>query len=267
MTKSIFITGAASGIGKATAISFAENGWNVGLFDINQEGLKEVAEIIGHNKCMYQKLDVTNIEDWIEAEKSFSQYTGGRCDIFFNNAGIANFAGAFEDIKIQEMNKIIDVNFKGVVNGCFTMLEILRSTENSMLLNTSSVAGLITAPGISVYGATKHAVSSLTENLRIEFERYGIKVSEINPWFTETPILDAEAVTIGAKSQLDREFVNQKTKVYPVEKVVSSVWSAYDSSRIHHPVGFEAKFASFFMRHMPSLIRGLSKKLFKDSFI
>ena len=87
-----------------------------------------------------------------------------------------------------------------------------------MLLNTSSVAGLITAPGISVYGATKHAVSSLTENLRIEFERYGIKVSEINPWFTETPILDAEAVTTGAKSQLDREFVNQKTKVYPVEK-------------------------------------------------
>ena len=186
MTKSIFITGAASGIGKATAISFAENGWNVGLFDINQEGLKEVAEIIGHNKCMYQKLDVTNIEDWIEAEKSFSQYTGGRCDIFFNNAGIANFAGAFEDIKIEEMNKIIDVNFKGVVNGCFTMLEILRSTENSMLLNTSSVAGLITAPGISVYGATKHAVSSLTENLRIEFERYGIKVSEINPGLVET---------------------------------------------------------------------------------
>ena len=69
MTKSIFITGAASGIGKATAISFAKKGWNVGLFDINQDGLKEVAEIIGHNKCMYQKLDVTNIEDWIEAEK------------------------------------------------------------------------------------------------------------------------------------------------------------------------------------------------------
>ena len=83
MAKSIFITGAASGIGKATAISFAKKGWNVGLFDINQEGLKDVAEIIGHNKCMYQKLDVTNIRDWIEAERSFSQYTGGKCDIFF----------------------------------------------------------------------------------------------------------------------------------------------------------------------------------------
>ena len=51
-------------------------------------------------------------------------------DIFFNNAGIANYAGAFEDIKIEEMNKIIDVNFKGVVNGCFTMLEILKNTKN-----------------------------------------------------------------------------------------------------------------------------------------
>ena len=56
MTKSIFITGAASGIGKATAISFAKQGWHVGMFDINEEGLKEVANLIGHNKCMYQKL-------------------------------------------------------------------------------------------------------------------------------------------------------------------------------------------------------------------
>ena len=68
MKKSIFITGAASGIGKATAISFAESGWNVGLFDINEEGLKEVAQIIGHNRCMYKKLDVTSVNDWIEAE-------------------------------------------------------------------------------------------------------------------------------------------------------------------------------------------------------
>ena len=83
MAKSIFITGAASGIGKATAISFAEKGWNVGLFDINEEGLKEVANEIGHKKCMYQKLDVTSIQEWKEAEKSFSEYTSGTCNIFF----------------------------------------------------------------------------------------------------------------------------------------------------------------------------------------
>ena len=64
--KSIFITGAASGIGKATAIYFSKMGWEVGLFDINEDGLEDVAKEIGHNSCMYQKLDVTNIEDEYE---------------------------------------------------------------------------------------------------------------------------------------------------------------------------------------------------------
>jgi len=267
MVKSIFITGAASGIGKATAISFANKGWNVGLFDINEEGLEEVANLIGHNKCMYQKLDVTSIHEWKEAEKSFSEYTSGKCNIFFNNAGIANFAGAFEDVNIDEIHKIIDVNLKGVANGCLSMLRLLKNTENSLLLNTSSVAGLVPTPGIAIYGATKHAVTSLTESLRIEYERHGVRVSEINPWFTETPILDATNVSSDMKSQWEREFVNQRTKVHPVSRVVDKVWLAYQSNKIHYPIGFEANFASIFMRFIPSFIRRMSKKLFNDTFI
>ena len=85
------------------------------------------------------------------------QVVGG---YIFNNAGIANFAGAFEDIKIEEMNKIIDVNFKGVVNGCFTMLEILRSTKTACYLIQVQLRDLL-QPRYIVYGATKHAVSSL----------------------------------------------------------------------------------------------------------
>ena len=216
---------------------------------------------------MYQKLDVTVYEEWVSASKSFSDYTNGSCDLFFNNAGIANFAGAFEDIQIDEVHKIIDVNFKGVVNGCRSMLDLLKNTKNSMILNTSSVAGLVTTPGISVYGATKHAVSSLTESLRIEFERYGVRVSEINPWFTETPILDAKAVTGNMKSQLDRNTLYEKTTVYPVEKVVDTVWSAYSNNKIHNPIGFEAKFAASVTRIFPSFIRWLSKKSFKNTFI
>ena len=100
--KSIFITGAASGIGKATAVYFAKMGWEVGLFDINEDGLEDVAKEIGHNSCMYQKLDVTNIEEWNSARESFGEYTNGKCDLFFNNAGIANFTGRVEDIPIKE---------------------------------------------------------------------------------------------------------------------------------------------------------------------
>ena len=72
--------------------------------------------------CMYQKLDVTKIDEWKSAEESFSNFSGGKCDLFFNNAGIANFAGKFEDVPLEEINKIIDVNFKGVVNGCLICL-------------------------------------------------------------------------------------------------------------------------------------------------
>ena len=267
MKKSIFITGAASGIGRATAILFAKKGWNIGLFDINEEGLESVAKEIGHNICMYQKLDVTNIEEWKSAEENFSVFSGGKCDLFFNNAGIANFAGKFEDVPIEEMNKIIDVNFKGVVNGCLIMLNLLKNTNNSVLLNTCSIAGLVPAPGISVYGATKFAVRGLTESLRIEFERYNVRVSEINPWFTETPILNATKVSENMESPWDRDFVNERTKIYPVEEVANSVWYSYSNKKIHNPLGFEGKFASFFMNLCPSLIRFLSKRMFRDTFL
>jgi len=267
MNKSIFITGAASGIGKATAIFFANQGWNVGLFDINEKGLESVANEIGHNSCMYQKLDVTNIHEWKSAQESFSNFTGGTCDLFFNNAGIANYAGKFEDIPLEEMNKIIDVNFKGVVNGCLTMLDLLKKTKNSVLLNTCSIAGLVPAPGISVYGATKFAVRGLTESLSIEFDRHNVRVSEINPWFTETPILEAKKVSEDMESPWERGFVEERTKIYPVETVANAVWKAYHSKKIHHPLGFEGKIASFFMKVCPSLIRFLSKRMFKDTFL
>jgi len=266
MSKSIFITGAASGIGKATAIYFANKGWNVGLFDINEEGLKSLADEIGHNSCMYQKLDVTRIDDWKLAQECFSAYTGGTCDLFFNNAGIANFAGRFEDIPLDEMHKIIDVNFIGVVNGILTMLNLLKKTDNSVLVNTSSIAGLVPAPGISVYSATKFAVSGLTESLKIEFEKHKIKVTEINPWFTDTPILDAKQLTKDMGSPLGRDIVEERTKIHPPEKVASEVWKSYHSRKIHHPVGFEGKMAAFCMKIWPALIRFLNKRMYQKYF-
>ena len=267
LKKNIFITGAASGIGRATAILFAKKGWNVGLFDINEQGLESVAKEIGHNRCMYQKLDVTKIDEWKSAEENFSNFSGGKCDLFFNNAGIANFAGKFEDVPSEEIDKIIDVNFKGVVNGCLTMLNLLKNTKGSVLLNTCSIAGLVPAPGISVYGATKFAVRGLTESLRIEFEQYNVRVSEINPWFTDTPILEARQVSENMGSPWDKDFVNERTKIYPVEQVANAVWHSYTNKRIHNPLGFEGKFASFFMNLCPSLIRFLSRRMFKDTFL
>ena len=162
--KSIFITGAASGIGKATAIYFAKMGWEVGLFDINEDGLENVAKEIGHNSCMYQKLDVTDIEEWNSARESFEKYTNGKCDLFFNNAGIANFTGRVEDIPIKESQKIVDVNLNGVINGIYAILPLLKKTDKSVIVNTSSIGGFVLCPGEAVYYATKLAVRGLTES-------------------------------------------------------------------------------------------------------
>ena len=126
MNKNIFITGAASGIGKATAIFFAKKGWNVGLFDINEKGLVDVANEIGHNSCMYKKLDVTNLEEWTDAINAYSDYTNGTCDLFFNNAGIAALTGRIEDIPIEEAHKIVEINLNGVINGIFKILPLLK---------------------------------------------------------------------------------------------------------------------------------------------
>ena len=103
--------------------------------------------------------------------------------------------------------------------------------------------------------------------MRIEFERYNIRVSEINPWFTDTPILEAKQVSESMESPWDKDFVNERTKIYPVEKVANAVWHSYTNKRIHNPLGFEGKFASFFMNLCPSLIRFLSKRMFKDTFL
>ena len=132
MNKNIFITGAASGIGKATALYFAKKGWNVGLFDINEEGLKEVANEIGHNSCMYKKLDVTNLDQWTDAVDAYSEYTNGTCNLFFNNAGIAAFTGRIEDIPIQEAHNVVNINLNGVINGAVSYTHLTLPTNREV---------------------------------------------------------------------------------------------------------------------------------------
>ena len=153
MKKSIFITGAASGIGRATAILFAKKGWNVGLFDINEQGLESVAKEIGHNMCMYQKLDVTKIDEWKSAEENFSNFSGGKCDLFFNNAGIANFAGKFEDIPSERCSVYLFLskksNFSTYLINASTSRFTLSPIDKNLRFVLFQVCGIIAIVKIS----------------------------------------------------------------------------------------------------------------------
>ncbi len=185
--RSIFITGAASGIGRQTALLFAARGWYVGLADIDAEGLAQLAREIGVDHCRTLALDVTDVPQYRAAIDAFTRSTGGRLDVLFNNAGILRM-GCNEDIPLAQQHLTLDINVKGVLNGIYCALPALRATPGAHIVTMCSTSALYGMPELAVYSASKHAVHGLTEALDLELERYGITVSDVmapyvtHPW-------------------------------------------------------------------------------------
>ncbi|MEJ0059576.1 MAG: SDR family NAD(P)-dependent oxidoreductase [Terricaulis sp.] len=123
--KTIFITGAGSGIGRATALLFAERGWFVGAFDVDAEGLEQTAALLPEGRRLSSVFDVRDRAGWTRAVRNFGEATGGLMHVLFNNAGVAR-GGWFEDIAPDDADLIVDVNIKGVINGCYAALPLLR---------------------------------------------------------------------------------------------------------------------------------------------
>ena len=254
--KSIFITGAASGIGAETARYFAARGWFTGLYDINAAGLEAVARDIGPDNCHTASLDVCDRSDWAKAVDGFTQATGGTMHVLFNNAGIARH-GWFEDIPPEEADKVIDINVKGVVNGVYASLEALKATPGARIVNTASTAGIVGSPRLAVYSASKFAVRGLTEALDVEFRDLDIRVTSLMPWFIETPILNA-GVTEGANVNMADEIRENGANIYPVSMAAEQAWAAAHGDDIHYMVGKDAERAKFASRFFPN---GLRKRI------
>jgi NADP-dependent 3-hydroxy acid dehydrogenase YdfG len=185
--KVAFITGAASGIGRATAELFAEHGFWIGAADRNTEGLESLRDALGKDRCRVWHLDVTDKAAFDVVISELAEEAGGRLDLLFNNAGIAA-AGFFEDIPIEETRKIIDVNLMGVINGIYAALPLLKQTPGSLCFSTSSSAATYAAANLAVYSATKFAVKGLTEALAVELSRCDVRVADVLPGVIDTAI-------------------------------------------------------------------------------
>lgn len=222
--QSIFITGAASGMGRETAKLFHGKGWFVGGFDVNAEGLASLERELGAENCMTRVLDVTDVEDYRKAVAAFSDATDGKMDILYNNAGIGR-GGLFADQSYEDIMAVVQVNFVGVLNGIHVALPLLKATDNSLCFTTSSSSATYGMPGIAVYSATKHAVKGLTEALSIEFRLIGVRAADVLPGLIDTPILPEGAVEAAPKEGMFRA-------IPPVE-VAKSVWEAYNSDKLH----------------------------------
>ena len=222
--RSIFITGAASGIGLATARKFGREGWYVGAFDVNAAGLEKLEDELGAKHCFTRTLDVTDRTDYAAAIAAFGEKTGGTMDVLFNNAGIGR-GGPFAEQAWEDVMAVVNVNFIGVLNGINLALPLLKATKNSLCFTTSSSAATYGMANIAVYSATKHAVKGLTEALAIEFKNLGIRAADTLPGLIDTAILPEDAKTRAPKEGMFR-------LIQPTE-VAEAVWSAYSTDKVH----------------------------------
>lgn len=185
------VTGAAGGLGKALAVEMAARGCHVVLADIDAGLLQETAsEMRGAGARLDAKTvdvrDPAQVVDLVEG--TYREL--GRIDYLFNNAGI-NLCAELRDTSLEDWNRLIDVNLRGVVHGVHAAYPIMRKQGFGHIVNTASAAGLVPAAGEGAYCATKHAVVGLSSTLRIEAEAFGIQVSVVCPGLVDTPILQS----------------------------------------------------------------------------
>ncbi len=222
--KSIFITGAASGIGRATARLFAEHGWFVGAVDVDEQGLSTLAVELGESACHGQRLDVSDPKAYLAAMAAFAEKTGGTLDMLFNNAGvIAN--GATDEMAWETIERVVRINLLGVFAGVQAAAPLLRATPNSLCFSTSSASAVFGSANLAAYSATKHAVKGLTEALSIEFKRHGVRAADVLPGIIDTGMLSAET-----KAMLPPD---GPWRLISPRMVAEVVWQAYHEDRVH----------------------------------
>ena len=208
---------------------------------------------------MQAALDVRSRDDWASAVAGFGESTGGQMNVLFNNAGIGRH-GWFEDISGEDNDAIIDINVKGVVNGVEACLPLLKETASARIINTASTAGLVGAPRLAVYSATKWAVRGLTEALHIELKPLDVTVTTLMPWFVDTPILSMGARE-GANVNMKQEIEEGGADVYPVSLAAERAWDAAHGDEVYYTVGKAADRAHRAVRFMP---KGVRKRMLKD---
>jgi NADP-dependent 3-hydroxy acid dehydrogenase YdfG len=189
--KVVVITGASSGIGEATAKLLAGEGALVSLGARRKDRLERLAAEIrkAGGRAHAAVTDVVRRAD-VEALVRGARDAFGRVDVLVNNAGLMPLS-PFERLKVDDWDRMIDVNVKGVLYGIAAALPIMKEQRSGHIINVSSVAGHKVRPGNSVYAATKHAVRVISEGLRMEVKPYGIRSTIISPGAVATELADS----------------------------------------------------------------------------
>ena len=252
--KSIFITGAAAGIGKATALRFAAAGWRLGLYDVNLVGVKALADEIGP-QALAGKLDVTDELAFAKALAEFADAGNGSIEVLFNNAGVLS-TGDFESVPLARCHALIDINAKGVVNGCHAALRYLIAAKNARVINMASASAIYGAPAFAVYSASKFFVRGLTEALNIEWQRHGIYVGAVLPLFVDTPMVAAVSAKPKSLGKLGVRLTADDIAAIVYEAAIRPTWRC----PVHWYPGGQSKLLALVNKLVPQRLARASNK-------
>jgi NAD(P)-dependent dehydrogenase (short-subunit alcohol dehydrogenase family) len=188
--KVVLITGGTSGIGKATALAFAEAGAKLVITGRREKEGAEIASEINKTggTAAFVRADVAKDAD-VQKAVDFVLSTHGRLDVAFNNAGI-EIAGPLDQVTEEQYRRTFDINVWGVLNSMKYEIAAMLKTGGGAIVNTSSIAGHIGLPQSSIYTATKHAVEGLTKAVAVEFAKQGIRVNSVAPGAIDTEMVD-----------------------------------------------------------------------------
>ncbi|PKN37794.1 MAG: short chain dehydrogenase [Deltaproteobacteria bacterium HGW-Deltaproteobacteria-2] len=248
--KKVFITGAASGIGRATAIAMGKLGCRLFLTDINGDDLKKTVEVIsnvGGTVCLARPFDVGNYQAMADFAKDV--HAGfGSLDILINVAGIALFS-QIEDMSHNDWEKVIKVNLWGAIHGleCFVP-DMIRSGNGGHIVTISSTAGIIGLPWHVVYAGTKHALVGMSEVLRYDLKKHKIDVSVVCPGAVNTGLV--KTVEIHAdKEATDKARTHFLKRAISPEKVADLIIGAIRSRKFFVITSFDIKLLYFFKKY------------------
>jgi short-subunit dehydrogenase len=261
--KNVVVTGAASGIGKATAELLAKKGARLYLCDLDETKLGAVAVSLGAAVAMVRRVDVSKRAD-VETFAKEVESAIGAVDVLVNNAGVG-LAGNILETSLDDWEWVLGVNLWGVIHGCHFFVPRMVAAKRGHIVNVASGLGLLAAPDVIGYSTSKFAVVGLSESMRAELHAHGIGVSTICPGIIDTNIVQTTRYKRDADATRDRIVSLYKKRAYSADKVASAIVAAVEHDRAVVPVSPEAWVGYLLKRLAPSLASAVSRVAAKQA--
>lgn len=242
--KTMLVTGAARGIGLATARRYAARGWYVGLYDINREAIDALLASGDFPQACGGYCDVTDSASIAAMFAHFSAGSRGRLDLLVNNAGVLS-AGRFQEVDPAAHDLMADVNVKGATNTLYHAFPLLEKTPGATVVNLCSASSIHGIPRLAVYSSTKFFVDGLTEALHLEWRQYDIRVTCVKPPVIKTPMGQTVA------SEMPQKLAVTLT----AEDVAAAIQRAAEGRGTSFPLGFATRAWYLLDKLLPNPLR------------